>query len=446
MKPIRLLFASALILSSSLSAVPAPDWFSSGVVYQISLRTFTRDGTFAAAAEMLDHVKSVGANIVYLTPFVEMDRDTDRSGWSLRQTRSGFETPKNPYRISDYNRVDPEYGTEADLRVFMDRAHALGLKVMVDLVYLHCGPNNVITNTIPDAFARNPDGTIKTTEWHFPFLNYDSPATRAYLIASMERFVREFDVDGFRCDVGDGVPEDFWHEAFTRIRTLKPDIAALNEGEKPSHVRRAFNANYNWNWSYAMREAVQDKPGHCPLPERIRRETDSAAKCPADALTATFLENHDIATDDGPQRLDATLPVEAVNAAYAGLFLARTIPVIWNGNEIADGSETSFFGPVGHPARLAKTVNWEKALTPRAAKRLACLRELARLRRETPAFARGTMTFLGNSAPDRVLTFVRETPGCRRLVAVNLSKEPATVACAGRTLALAAWEWKALED
>lgn len=62
---------------------------------------------------------------------------------------------------------------------------------MVDLVYLHCGPNNVITNTVPGTLARNPDGTVKTTEWHFLFLNYDSPATRAYLIAAWEWKVLE---------------------------------------------------------------------------------------------------------------------------------------------------------------------------------------------------------------------------------------------------------------
>ena len=74
-----------------------PEYLRSAVVYQISLRTFTRDGNFRAATEMLEHVRSVGVDVVYLTPFVEMDRDMDETGWSPRQKKSGFHTPKNPY-------------------------------------------------------------------------------------------------------------------------------------------------------------------------------------------------------------------------------------------------------------------------------------------------------------------------------------------------------------
>ena len=223
---------------------------------------------------------------------------------------------------------------------------------------------------------------------------------------------------------------------------IKSDFATLNEGQHAGHVQRAFQATYNRTWSYAMREAVQNQEDHCPLTKRIELEKAYAAKCPKESLIVTFLENHDIATDDWTKRLDSTLPVEAVNAAFAGLFLARTVPVIWNGNEIADGSKTSFFGPVEHPARIAETVNWEMAVQPKAQKRMAALRELSRLRREDPAIGHGTMEFLDNDCSDRVLTFAREVPGTRRLVAINLSATPATVTFAGLTLTLAPYEWK----
>ena len=86
---------------------PTPEYLKSAVVYQMVLRNFTRDGTFKAATEMLEHVRSTGIDVVYLTPFVEMDRDMDKSGWSIRQKKSGFVTPKNPYRISNYDKIDP---------------------------------------------------------------------------------------------------------------------------------------------------------------------------------------------------------------------------------------------------------------------------------------------------------------------------------------------------
>ena len=202
-----MLFCAALAAIGMLWGAmrPTPAYLKRATVYQIVLRNFTRDGNFRAAAEMLDHVRAVGVDAVYLTPFVEMDRDMDRAGWSPRQIASGFGSPKNPYRISDYDKIDPEYGTDADFKAFNDRAHALGMKVYMDLVYLHCGPNNVLKDRFPDAFQRNADGTVKTTQWHFPYVNFASKGVRKYLIDSMLHWMR-LGCDGFRCDVGDAVP------------------------------------------------------------------------------------------------------------------------------------------------------------------------------------------------------------------------------------------------
>ena len=112
----RILCSAAACLAAGLAMGamrPTPEYLKSAVVYQIVLRNFTRDGTFKAATEMLEHVRSAGIDVVYLCPFVEMDRDMDKSGWSIRQKKSGFVTPKNPYRISNYDKIDPEYGDDA---------------------------------------------------------------------------------------------------------------------------------------------------------------------------------------------------------------------------------------------------------------------------------------------------------------------------------------------
>jgi len=75
---------------------PTPEYLKRATMYQIVLRNFTRDGNFRAATEMLEHVRSVGVDVVYLTPFVEMDCDMDEAGWSPQQKKSGYHTPKNP--------------------------------------------------------------------------------------------------------------------------------------------------------------------------------------------------------------------------------------------------------------------------------------------------------------------------------------------------------------
>ena len=402
-----------------------PSFLPSAVVYQISLRSFTREGTLRAAEAMLPHVKTVGVDVVYLTPFVEMDTDMDRSGWSPRQIKSGFETPKNPYRISDYTKVDPEYGTEGDLVAFVAAAHGLGLKVFFDLVYLHCGPNNVIQKDIPDAFQRNEDGSVKTTVWRFPYINFASPAVREYLYANMTHFAKDVGCDGFRCDVGDEVPEDFWYEGLRRMQRLNPDFAMINEGSQPGHVQRAFHCNYGWNFSWGLRECATGtfKPGRS-LVDTIAEQKAYEAKCPPEALELFFFENHDTANDEWENRIDRVLPVEAGNAILVGAFLRRGVAMLYNGNEIADNSLMSFFGPVEHPARARKTVDWARALQPAGQKRLALVRKLAELRHTVSAFAQGTMDYLATSAPEKSFAFQRTAPdGSRILVVVNLSNE-----------------------
>ena len=424
-----LLFAVSL---SHAAMRPTPEYLKKAVVYQIVLRNFTRDGNFKAATEMLDHVRSAGVDIVYLSPFVEMDCDMDRKGWSARQIKSGFGSPKNSYRISNYDRVDPEYGKDEDFRTFSARAHALGMKVFMDLVYLHCGPNNVLKDRFPDAFQKKADGTVRTTYWHFPYVNFKSKAVRKYLIDSMLHWMR-LGCDGFRCDVGDGVPIDFWVEAITVCQKVNPELVMINEGTKSQWLERAFDACYAWPWSFCIRSTLVSTEANAKylkgsvksLVERMKDVRAYEAKIPKDALMFAFLDNHDTATDDWEKRFDRVLPVEAGNAAFVLTFLRPGLPLIFNGNEIADNALNSFFAPVEHPARAAKTVDWARALQPAGQSRLALIRKLAKMRHEDPIWSEGTMEWVTDGEANGIVAFTR-TLGTRKvLVAANLTKKSA---------------------
>ena len=200
------------------------------MIYQIFLRTFTPEGTLAAAEKLLGHVKSLGCDYIYLCPTFVHDQDDDPKYLSARQKACGLGNPSNPYRMKDFYHTDPEYGTDEDLRRFVESAHALGMKVMFDLVYFHCGPKAVFLDEHPDFIVRGEDGDVLLGEWAFPMLNYDNPELREYMWQNMEYLVREFDADGFRCDVGDRVPIDFWIEGRRRVKAIKSDFIMLIEG------------------------------------------------------------------------------------------------------------------------------------------------------------------------------------------------------------------------
>lgn len=432
MKSRVLLSVVSLACVSAFGAMrPTPEYLKRAVVYQVVLRNFTRDGNFKAATEMLDHVRSAGVDVVYLAPFVEMDCDMDRNGWSPRQIQSGFGSPKNSYRISNYDKIDPEYGKDADFKAFNDKAHALGMKVYMDLVYLHCGPNNVIKDLFPDAFQKNDDGTVKMTYWRFPYLNFASQGVRKYLIDSMLHWMR-LGCDGFRCDVGDSVPIDFWVEAVTACQKVNPELVMINEGTKAEWLEKVFDACYAWPWSFTVRAALIAteanawfEKGGKSLPERMKSVREYEAKIPKGALMFAFLDNHDTATDDWEKRFDRALPVEAGNAAFVLTFLRRGLPLLFNGNEIADNSLNSFFGPVEHPARAAKTVDWARALQPAGQKRLELVRKLAKMRHEDAIWSEGTMEWVTDGEANGVIAFTRTLDARTMLVAANLTGKPA---------------------
>ncbi len=428
----NLLFAVLLFVSAAVAAPWAPPaYLERAVVYQLVLRNCTRDGNFKAAAKMLPHVRSLGVDVVYVTPFVEMDRDMDESGWSPRQVKSGFRTPKNPYRISDYDKIDPEYGTDADFRAFNAEAHRLGMKTYMDLVYLHCGPNNVLKDKFPDAFQRHPDGSVRTTQWHFPYVNFASKEVRKYLIGSMKHWIA-LGCDGFRCDVGDQVPIDFWQEAAAACRAVKPDLVMINEGTKAEWLEKAFDACYAWPFSFTIRAQIAEgRDVTCwdidgtNLVQRMAHVRKYESGIPPNALMFCFMDNHDTAADDWENRFDRVLPVEAGNAAFTLMFLRRGLPLVFNGNEIADDSLNTFFAPVEDVARARKTVDWARALQPEGQKRLAHLRALAKLRHEHPAFGGGAMRWLTGGETNGVVAFTRMSADgkSRMLVAANLSSK-----------------------
>ena len=149
------------------------------------------------------------------------------------------------------------------------------------------------------------------------------------------------------------------------------------------------------------------------------------AKLPDDALMFVYLDNHDTATDDWENRFDRVLPVEAGNAAFVLTFLRRGLPLLFNGNEIADNANNSFFAPVEHPARAYKTVDWGRALQSAGQKRLALVRKLAQMRHEDPIWSEGSMEWVTDGEKNFIIGFIRSLGDRKVLVAANLTGRPA---------------------
>jgi len=398
---------AAKVDPASLPARKSPEWLTRGVIYQIPLRAFTPEGTLRAAAERLPAIAELGATVVYLCPIALSDDDPRLEFWSTRQKASGTNNPRNPYRIKDYGKVDPEYGTEDDLREFVAAAHKLDLRVLLDLGYFHCGPTSVLMEHA-DFIQRDADGKAVTGSWNFPRLNFESKGLREYLWADMEHWVKDFNVDGYRCDVADAVPLDFWEEGRRRIDRIRPDLVMLSEGERKADQVSAFDLSYGFSW-YGTTTAVLTRSR--PASDLRTVWEKQRSERPRGARFIRYSDNHDLAND--LQRPDVLFGEQAARVVSVINFMQDGLPFLYNGQEIGDTSRHSIYA--------VWPVRWETACLPKAKATFEFYQKLCQLRRNQVALHSGEVVWIDHDQPGAVVAFVRRAGREEILCVGNLS-------------------------
>ncbi len=421
MKSVLITAIGLLLLTAEVQAAPAaslseqrarssPEWVTRGVMYQIQPRAFTPEGTLKAATARLPDVADIGVDIIYLCPVFVSDDDPNQKSWSPRQRASGMNNPRNPYRMKDYYHVDPEYGTDDDLKTFIATAHKLGMHVLLDMVYLHCGPNAVFLKEHPDFVKRDKDDKVVTAAWGFPAMNLANPALREYLWQNMEYWVRDFGADGFRCDVAGGIPLDFWETARVRLEKIKPDVGMLSECERREDQLKAFDLNYSFTWFGTLRRVIER--GEPVSAVRKTWET-MAAQRPRGTRFIRYIDNHDIATDAFNNRIEKAWGSRCVNAILAMLFTLDGVPMLYNGQEVADTARNTLFGRM--------PIDWAAGDTPEGKRRRKLCKELCAMRHAQRPLTDGALAWLDNTAPNAVLSYLRTLEGKQILSVVNLT-------------------------
>lgn len=250
-----LLLAMVLVACGTRPQQPAahPDWSYNSVVYEMNVRQYTPEGTLAAAARHLPRLRELGVDIVWLMPVYPI-------GVKERKGTLG-----SYYAISDYEAVNPEFGTLEDFDRFLAEAHRLGLRVILDWVANHTSPDaRWIEERPADWYVRDSQGnTIVQYDWtDIAKLDYGNADMRAAMAAAM-RFWLDRGIDGFRCDMACEVPIDFWQQTLPALRKEYPGIYLLAEGEAPAlhdgAFRLMFTSNHDENsWAGTEFERMGD--------------------------------------------------------------------------------------------------------------------------------------------------------------------------------------------
>ena len=413
-------------------ALKAPAWLTSGSVYQINPRTFSPEGTIAAITKELPYLASLGIATIYLCPIFEADASENRENWSVRQKKYGTENPKNPYRMNDYFRIDEEYGTMDDLAACIREAHRCGMRLILDLVYLHIGPNASILKSHPEFAKQNADGSFINGYWNFPLLDFNHRGLREYLYSNMIYYIAVLDCDGFRCDVGDGVPLDFWVEGRQRICSVKPDAILINEGGNGASLLAGFHAIYGFAWHECIYKIVSEGKTADTLMACWKQTNDAF---PRGGIILRDLENHDTVTD-WPARLEVSAGHACMDLITAMNLTIDGAPMLYCGNELCDTTTVNMFANRFHPGIYSATPRSEDMKnTPQAQRRQHIIRTLNALRREDVLLREGKTEWLEHNCPENVIAFRRVYEDRSILFVGNLRGEACCVTLSDVTTA-----------
>lgn len=376
--------------------VKHPGWTKDAVLYELNLRQFTPEGTLAAAEKQLPRLKALGVDVIWLMPIHPI-------GEKNRKGPLG-----SPYAVRDYLAVNPDYGTLDDLKRFVKRAHELGLKVILDWVANHTAWDNPLVRQHPEWYARDWKGQFHPTSWNdwadIIELDYDQPGLRRYMTEALKFWVREADIDGYRCDVAGYVPLDFWNRARRELDAIKP-VFMLAEWQATDLHQDAFDATYAWDWYNAALDATKHGKGVGAL--RGYYSTLENA-WPRAAMRMTFASNHDKNSWDGTEFEEFGPAVPAVMVLS---FVGNGLPLIYNGQEAGNPKRLAFFDK--------DPIAW------RAHPHGDLYQRLIALKKSQTALGNGQwgapMIDVTNSAPNDVLSFVRMDDGSKVFAVFNFS-------------------------
>ncbi|WP_386679694.1 malto-oligosyltrehalose trehalohydrolase [Loktanella sp. R86503] len=345
------------VLPPTADTWPGRDW-RDAVVSEIHIGTFTKEGTFAAAAAQLPRLARLGINTVEVMPIAQF---AGQRGWG--------------YDGVLHYAVHPAYGTPGDFADFVAAAHRLDMSVILDVVYNHFGPEGAYLHTSSPAFF----DAGRVTPWG-PAIDFTQNPVRAFFIENAIMWVRDFGVDGLRLDavhqIQDPTTPEFLAELSTSLRALnlpRPlHLIAEDERNLPDH-RQSGVTDAQWNDDYhhslhclltgetegyyapfaidpvrdlatALTEGHVDqgqlRPGQDPTGKP--RGAPSGHLPPQSFVNAS--QTHDqIGNRALGERLIALSSPDAMRIAHAMLLTSPFVPMLFQGEEIGARTPFPFF-------------------------------------------------------------------------------------------------------
>lgn len=256
------------------------DWKHTANIYEVNVRQYTEEGTFKAFEKELPRLKDMGIKVLWFMPITPIAQEQKKGSMG------------SPYAAQDYTSVNPEFGTLQDFKDLVNTAHQQGFKVIIDWVANHTGWDHIWTKTHPEYYLHDADGSFHKASGMDDIieLDYTNQEMRREMIEAMKFWVREADIDGFRCDLASWVEADFWEQARPETEKIKPlfFIGEYDELENPEYGK-TFDASYSWKWMHLTEDFYKNNLPLSNLIDLLKQYSSIQYS----SMRAWFTSNHD---------------------------------------------------------------------------------------------------------------------------------------------------------
>lgn len=390
------------------------------VIYEMNVGSFTQAGTFAAAQDRLQELKSLGVDIVWLMPVYP------RGG--------GI---NSPYAATSFQKTNPKYGTIADLKAFVARAHELQMEVWLDWVPNHTATNAEWVTAHPEYYAKSGGQMIHPNGYGDVWqLDYNNTGLVNAMNDCLKFWIDEADIDGYRCDYisSQRIPTSYWQTTIPMIKSYKAgkSITFLGEADIASDATRLKTAGFDYDYAWQFQSQLADF-GTSTASARLKVFINTLLEKSAGLSFGRMLyvTNHDQNYNEEKK----TLTQKYGANRYALTVLAYTVygmPLIYNGQETGGNQALDYFND--------SKINW----TTKDDKMLNTLRTLFALKHAVPALSDArkaadnpATSMLDVSGSTSVLAYTRTLGDSQVLVVLNVGSTAATATVEGLT----AGEW-----
>lgn len=375
-----------------------PAWSSRTNIYEINVRQFSQEGTFKAFEKSLPRLKEMGVEVLWFMPITPI---------GIEDRKENSSELGSYYAVRNYKEVNPEFGTMDDFKSLVKHAHDMGFKVLTDWVPNHTAPDNPWMKNHPGFYQHDSLGNVV-----IPFdwtdtrqLDYSNYEMRDSMIAAMEFWLKETNIDGFRCDVAHHVPDDFWKDCISRLKKVK-DVFMLAEGETPGLHEAGFDATYTWSLMRPMEDVYNGSQNLFYFDSVVNHNISTY---PENAMRLFFTTNHDENSWNGTE-------FEKYGDAYKAFAvftqtMYQSIPLIYNGQEIPNKRRLRFF--------VKDPIQWTGYEMQPFYTTLLALRKRNKAMNADAAYRK---VATGNDFA--IYAYVRQKDNKRVLTVLNLSAEP----------------------